>query len=97
MVEWVPAENGVTIGQLGTEGGVIFRDEEWPGVGRITLERKRTEAAITCGLYGTFFDTAFTSPAEGNQKYDAMKAALEKSPDDVQGLGEWCDWFVGHF
>ncbi len=53
MVEWVPAKNGEAIGQLGTEGGVIIRDEEWPGVGRITLERKRTEAAITCGLYGT--------------------------------------------
>ncbi|WP_143462332.1 hypothetical protein [Levilactobacillus enshiensis] len=97
MVKWIPAENGGTIGQLGTENGVILKDEEWPHTGRITLEEDREKASITCGLYGTFFHTAYTSVENGSQLYARMKAALEDSPDDLEPLMDWCAWFVHEF
>jgi len=97
MEKWVSFENGQTIGHLGTEDGVILKDEEMPGIGRITLEGKRTEASITCGLYGTFFDTVSSSLEDGSQKYDEMKLALENSPDGLEELEVWCDWFVNKF
>ncbi|WP_304055990.1 hypothetical protein [Levilactobacillus namurensis] len=97
MAEWVPAEKGQTIGQLGTEDGVIIKDEEWPGIGRITLEQKRTGCAITCGLYGSFFLTTYMTQAESDAKYVAMKAALAASPDDLEELEVWIDKFVHRF
>ncbi|GEO69232.1 hypothetical protein [Levilactobacillus acidifarinae] len=97
MVNWVPAEQGKTLGQLGTENGIILKDEVWPGVGRITLEQKRSESTITCGLYGSFVHTAFTDEAHEYSLYNTMKAALEESPDELEELEVWIDEFVHRF
>ena len=36
---WHQFEDGATLGQKGSESGVILRDEEHPQEARITLER----------------------------------------------------------
>jgi hypothetical protein len=76
---WYPIDNGATIGQKGSEKGVIVRDEEHPQEARITLERD-TQAApftITCGIYGCMLHTRFFSTeSEASSQYEEMKAAL---------------------
>jgi hypothetical protein len=76
--DWFAFNEGRTIGQRGSEHGVIIRDEEYPGVGRITLERDGyTPFAITCGLYGVLAHTCFFSnEAEANQGFEKIKQEL---------------------
>lgn len=94
---WVPVESGQTIGQKGSEEGVILKDEVLPGHARITLERINFYA-ITAGLYGVLVHTTFDHTLSGaNDKYAAMKIALENAPEDVAQLADWCDQFVHQF
>ena len=78
---WSPYENGKTIGQRGSEHGLIMLDEEHSDGARITLEREGESApfAISCGMYGWFLHTRFFA-AEETAKHDftGMKAALAK-------------------
>ena len=81
MVEdlWYPYSNGSTLGQKGSELGIILRDEEHPNEARITLERDGSVApfAITCGIYGCMMHTRFFgNESEACAQYDQMKAAL---------------------
>jgi hypothetical protein len=71
---WHIFDNGKTVGQRGSEDGVVIRDEEHDAGARLTLERDCRIApfAITCGLYGWFFHTRFFSA-----KRDAEGAFLE--------------------
>lgn len=76
---WQPFENGGTLGQRGSEEGVILRDEEHSLGARITLERDTSVApfAITCGIYGWMLHTRyFASQDEAGAQYEAMKSAL---------------------
>jgi len=78
-VVWYPYESGATVGQKGSEGGVILRDEEHPQEARITLERdtKHAHFAITCGIYGCMLHTRFFKlEGEACAQYDEMKDAL---------------------
>src|ERR1035438_8113917 len=78
-LSWYPFEKGVTIGQKGSENGVIMRDEEHPQEARITLERDAQSApfAITCGIYGCMLHTRFFKiESEAFTQYDSMKSAL---------------------
>ena len=61
---WWPFDNGATVGQLGSEGGIIVRDEEHESGARATLERDCSFApwAVTCGVYGWFFHTRLLAP-----------------------------------
>lgn len=94
---WQAYESGKTIGQTGSEGGVILKDEEATDYARITLEQARY-FAITVGLYGVLVHTAFASSLEeATQKYNAMKAALEAAPKDNDDLYAWCDAFTDRF
>jgi len=53
---WHPYERGGTIGQRGSEEGLIVLDEEHAAGARITLERERDSKiapfAVTCGQNG---------------------------------------------
>lgn len=76
---WRPYENGRTLGQPGSEHGIVVRDEEHLLGARITLERDSQSApfAITCGIYGWMLHTRFfTTENEANSQYEQMKAAL---------------------
>ncbi len=82
---WRPFDDGVTVGRLGSEGGIIVRDEEHALGARITLERNCSNApwTVTCGVYGWFFHTRFlSSETEGEfpAMLDAMAAILEILP-----------------
>jgi hypothetical protein len=86
MDMWNKFDNGSSIGQKGSEDGVIVLDEEHLDGIRITLERDGSIApwSITCGIYGSFMHTAFASSEEkGRMKYDKMKLDLiELSGED---------------
>ncbi len=49
---WRPYAHGTTVGQRGTEEGVIDRDEQHDGGARITLERdcRNIPFAVTCAI-----------------------------------------------
>jgi hypothetical protein len=89
---WRLFDNGATIGQLGSEGGVILRDEAHDSQARITLERDCSHGipfAVTCGIYGWFFHTRLLSSeqeAEWQAMLDGLVAILDIIPrvDDPQ-------------
>lgn len=71
-------DNGSAVGERGTEGGVIVKDEELDNSARITLEKlSNGDYALTCGVYGTFFHTAWFENADALSKYEQMKSDLE--------------------
>jgi hypothetical protein len=75
---WKPFDNGATIGQNGSEGGTIVRDDEHDQGVRITLERNCCHGvpfAVTCGIYGWFFHTRLLG-SESEAEYPAMLVAL---------------------
>lgn len=77
---WQAFENGHTIGQVGTEGGRIIRDEEHPHGARITLEQgcKHAPFAITCGVYGWMVHTCFFADQfTADDEFEQMKVALD--------------------
>lgn len=75
---WVPYDDGGSIGEAGSDGGVIVRDEEYRGAARITLERGGFAAfSITCGVYGWMVHSRyFAALPEAEREYDAMRPAL---------------------
>jgi hypothetical protein len=86
---WYPFDRGATIGNAGSEGGTILRDEECSLGARITLEQSTQSApyAITCGVYGWMVHTRFFSvDAEAHSQYERMKDALWKLLAAAQGL-----------
>ena len=78
-MSWGPFDGGATVGQLGSEGGIIVRDDENELGARITLERDCGSApvTITCGIYGWFFHTRyFGTEAEGAAEFARMQEGL---------------------
>jgi hypothetical protein len=88
---WRLAEEGSTLGQLGSEEGVVVEDEEHQGGARITLERrdgKPARFAITCGLYGWFFHTRYCpSEEEAHHDFERMKLELGQMADLLSNDG----------
>ena len=78
-MSWHAFLGGDTIGQIGSEQGIIIADDEHPDGARITLERDGDIAsyAITCGIYGWMFHTRFfASEEEARSAFDTMREAL---------------------
>jgi hypothetical protein len=78
---WYTFNGGRTLGQRGSENGVIVRDAEHTGGARITLERASATApfAITCGIYGALVHTRFfATPQEADQAFEEMKVELAR-------------------
>ncbi|QQR75015.1 MAG: hypothetical protein IPJ17_05385 [Holophagales bacterium] len=75
---WVRLDDGATLGQRGSEGGVILLDDEHPAGARITLEATGYPPfAITCGVYGSMVHTRFLGTEEGaRREVEAMKPRL---------------------
>ncbi len=76
---WERFEQGTTIGQRGSENGIIVRDDEYQQQARITLERNGMIApfTITCGIYGWMFHTCFfATQVQADTAYDQMRDAL---------------------
>lgn len=79
-IDWHRYDNGSTIGRMGSEEGVIVRDDEYAARARITLEQREGKAAafaLTCGLYGWFFHTRYSgSEEEARRDFEQMKLDL---------------------
>jgi hypothetical protein len=92
--EWRSVRDGETLGEPGSEDGVIVADDEHPAGARITIERDGRIApfAITCGVYGWMVHTRFFS--EEQSARDAMRVmkealgalALDPSPEASSGF-----------
>jgi len=83
VVGWSPFAAGNTIGETGSENGVIVADEEYRAGARITLERDgSTPFSITCGIYGWMAHTRFfATEQEAIQAFAGMKAVLARIVD----------------
>lgn len=85
-MSWSPVENGKTIGERGSESGIIVVDSEYQGAARISLERDGDTApyAITCGIYGWMVHTRFFSNKDdAEEDLGRMKNALAEIVDSV--------------
>jgi hypothetical protein len=80
MSDWYSFKNGESIGQIGSEGGKILRDEEHCDGARVTLEQVRDNRwAVTCGMYGWMVHTRFfPSEASAEIGFDETKSELGK-------------------
>lgn len=98
---WHSFDNRASLGQEGSECGIIVQDEAHRDGARITLERDASAApfAITCGIYGLFVHTAFAADEpEAFEKYAAMKDRLDgiissTQPEVSSQLQDFCDEF----
>ena len=89
------------LGQTGSEGGRILKDEEYREQCRITLERCKAYDAITCGVYGDMVHTAFADPAQAPVKYEAMKKELQdfidRNIEDMEERSEFYEAFMDRY
>lgn len=74
---WKDYENGYTIGTIGSEQGIIIKDEQFNECCRITIEKCEKYYAITCGIYGLMCHTTFVDEEEYIIKYNEMKKDLQ--------------------
>ena len=66
---------------LGSENGLILKDEEYADSCRVTLEKCKKYYAITCGVYGAMCHTAFCNADKYEKMYDAVKSDLQEFVD----------------
>lgn len=95
MSNWSAYDNGRSIGKISAEGGLIMRDEEHSGGGRITFKRGGEYISVSCYLYGWVDHTRFFSTtADAQREYVAMKAALSLVLDviNTEGVKEIKIW-----
>lgn len=79
-IKWHSFDKGYTINQIGSEDGVIIRDEEQLGAARITLEKnsRTSPFAITCGIYGWLVHTRFfLKKEEAQAAFEEMQFELD--------------------
>jgi hypothetical protein len=88
---WRPFDKGATVGQSGSEGGVVVRDEKHELGARATMERECDSSpwAVTCGIYGWFFHTrrlGSEAEAELPVMLDGLAAIIDRIPraDDAE-------------
>ena len=79
---WKIYNNGKTIGQIGSEKGIIIKDEENINGARITIEKncRSIPFAITLGIYGVMVHTAYFSDENITEnKLEEIKLVIDKS------------------
>ncbi len=91
--KWHPVDNSTTIGGIGSENGIILRDEEYLSDARITIERgggsgthpkviaqyKKFPYAITMGIYGwTFYTWRLRNEQDAQKAFESIKLDIEK-------------------
>src|SRR5262245_2840623 len=80
-MNWHPFNDGKSIGEQGSERGIIVRDDDDSQGARITLERGGTTApfAITCGIYGWMVHTRFFgTELKAESEFETMQAELSR-------------------
>jgi hypothetical protein len=94
---WHPFKGGETIGQEGSESGIIIADEEYNNSCRITIEKDGCTApySITCGIYGLMCHTVFSDDEfEVQSKFKSMKQELHAFMESNDNEYEWCNEFT---
>lgn len=78
-MDWLLVNNGSSIGEFGSNGGIIMEDEEYVSQYqcRITLEDCTEYFAITCGIQESMVHTAFCGKESAYTTYNAMKKDLQ--------------------
>ena len=87
-------------GATGSEGGIVFSDEEYKKSCRITLQKCQNYYAITCGVYGAMVHTTFADFDHYQSLYDEMKMELQKFIDTDTNEDEeleFYDYFCNKF
>jgi hypothetical protein len=76
---WNSVDTGQGLGQTGSDGGTIIRDEIHDYGARVTLEQDSLIApfAITCGIYGWMVHTCFfDTESVAQQAFERIKTEL---------------------
>jgi len=88
MSEWIAYKNGISIGKVSAEGGVILIDEEHEGGGRMTLKQGKTFISVACHIYGWIDHTRFLhSLPEAKREYILMKQFMTHMLEDILSAG----------
>lgn len=88
---WHRFDGGRSLGEAGSEGGVIVLDEEHDAGSRITIERGGQTApfSITCGVYGWMCHTRFFATlAEATSACRTMMPELARLAGEERGEDE---------
>jgi hypothetical protein len=105
-MDWYAFDDGKTLGERGSEEGVITRDEELDDGARITLEREARGIpfAITCGIYGWMVHTRFFgAESEAEAAYQNMRddigriLAVVRSGTDPDGGSRAVSQLISQF
>lgn len=105
---WHTLEDGATLGQKGSESGVITFDEGTDDGGRITIERDGSIApwSITCGIAGwTAHTRFFSTESEAMSECERMKTGISRilevislsTPGDSDHIAQLIEQFVAQF
>ena len=88
MNSWFAYNDGRSIGSVGTEGGVILRDEEHEAGARVTLKRGDSYISVSCNVYGWIDHTRFFgSVTEAQREYILMKSSLTNMIENILSAG----------
>lgn len=88
MSNWLPYDNGDSIGKVSAEGGVILRDEEHARGGRVTLKQGKTFISVSCHIYGWMDHTRFFySLGEAQREYIIMRTLLGSMIENILSAG----------
>ncbi len=99
MAHWIAYDEGKSVGTLGSENGIIIKDEELASSARVTIEKNGQIApfSITLGIYGLAFHTNFYSTIEKAEKdFQWYKSKIEDILDlyeinEMERNSEWAD------
>ena len=92
MASWENYDDGKSLGEKGSEGGIILKDEEYSSCARITLEKGGYTApfAITIGVYFTLLHTHFCKTIkDAENEYMIFKNKIKEITDmDIERADE---------
>jgi len=93
--QWIPYNNGRSIGLRGSEGSEIVRDEEHPHGARMTIKQGQGYVSVSCNIAGKIDHTRFFDGMNvAEREYKAMQKELERvistlSSQDVNEIKVW--------
>ena len=88
MNNWVAYKDGMSIGKISAEGGVILVDEEHESGGRMTLKQGKTFISVSCHIYGWIDHTRFfNSINDAKREYILMKKFMTHMLEDILSAG----------
>jgi len=105
---WHPYEDGQTVGEKGSEDGVIVLDDAHDDGARITIECDGSVApwSITCGISGwTAHTRFFPKESQARSECEEMKVAIsaildaisQSAPSDSNNVVSLIEQFVEQF